>query len=461
MKPSLHSLASTALSRRTFLAGAAAGLGQAALASMSSGPARAARAKRVIHLYMAGGPSHLETFDEKPELARLDGQPMPESYTGGQQLAQLQGQALKCLGPRFPFRAFGESGQRICELFPRLGAVIDEFCILNSLETDQINHDPAHTLFNTGTTLPGRPSMGSWVHYGLGSMNEDLPAFVVLSSIGKGGQSQPIAARQWHSGFLPSRYQGVELRSVGDPVLYVQNPPGVDRDLQQDVVEVIKELNGERARITNDPEALTRIAQYELAFRMQAAVPELVDLSDEPQEVLDLYGTQGRDGSYASNCLMARRMAERGVRFIQVYHRGWDHHGAVKRSMEITAAEVDRASAALVTDLKRRGLLEDTLILFGGEFGRTPMGQGTGRDHHIRGFSYLMAGAGIPGGRRYGATDPLGYAAVEDVVHVRDLHATVLHLLGLDHEKLTYDFRGLDLRLTGVEPARVLRDVIS
>ena len=470
MRPLLHASLLNGLSRRTFLTGAAAGLGQAALASLSAGAQQGAgsirlpglpRAKRVIHLYMAGGPSHLETFDEKPELAKLDGEPMPESYTGGQQLAQLQGRALRCLGPRFPFQAFGESGLRICEKFPRLGGVIDEFCILNSLETDQINHDPAHTLFNTGTTLPGRPSMGSWIHYGLGSMNENLPAFVVLSSIGKGGQSQPIAARQWHSGFLPSRFQGVELRSVGDPVLYVQNPAGVDRAGQGDVVEAIAKLNGARAARSGDPEAAARTAQYELAFRMQAAVPELVDLSGEPQEVLDLYGTEGRDGSYASNCLMARRMAERGVRFIQVYHRGWDHHGGVQRSMEITAREVDQASAALVTDLKRCGLLEDTLILFGGEFGRTPMGQGDGRDHHIRGFSYLMAGAGIPGGRRYGATDPLGYAAVEDVVHVRDLHATVLHLLGLDHQRLTYDFRGLDLRLTGVEPARVLHDVIS
>lgn len=450
-----------ALSRRTFLGGAAAGLGQAALASLGTPATMAPRAKRVIHLYMAGGPSHLETFDEKPELAKLDGEPMPESFTGGQQLAQLQGRELRCLGPRFAFKAFGESGQRLCEKFPRLGSVIDEFCILNSLHTDQINHDPAHTLFNTGSTLAGRPSMGSWINYGLGSLNEDLPAFVVLTSVGKGGQSQPIAARQWHSGFLPSRFQGVELRSTGDPVLYVGNPAGVDRARQRDVVEAIGALNADQYASSLDPEALTRIAQYELAFRMQASVPELVDLSAEPQEVLDLYGTEGGDGSYASNCLLARRLAERGVRFIQVYHRAWDHHGAVQRSIEITAEEVDRASAALLTDLKRRGLLEDTLVLFGGEFGRTPMGQGDGRDHHIKGFSYLMGGAGIPGGTRYGATDPLGYAAVEDVVHVRDLHATILHLLGLDHERLTYDFRGLDLRLTGVEPARILTDVIG
>ncbi|MFT5733720.1 MAG: hypothetical protein ACJA2W_002068 [Planctomycetota bacterium] len=450
-----------ALSRRTFLGGAAAGLGQAALASLSAPAPVAPRAKRVIHLYMAGGPSHLETFDEKPELAKLDGQPMPESFTNGQQLAQLQGQQLRCLGPRFAFKAFGQSGQRLCEKFPKLGSVVDDLCIVNSLETDQINHDPAHTLFNTGSTQAGRPSMGSWVHYGLGSLNENLPAFVVLTSVGKGGQSQPIAARQWHSGFLPSRFQGVELRSVGDPVLYVGNPEGVDRERQRDVVRAIGALNADQHRRSLDPEALTRIAQYELAFRMQASVPELVDLANEPREVLDLYGTEGGDGSFAGNCLLARRLAERGVRFIQVYHRGWDHHGAVKKSIEITAREVDQAAAALLTDLKRRGLLEDTLVLFGGEFGRTPMGQGDGRDHHIKGFSYLMAGAGIPGGTRYGATDPLGYAAVENKVHVRDLHATILHLLGLDHERLTYDFRGLDLRLTGVEAARVLKDVIG
>lgn len=454
------------LARRAFLGGAAAGLGQVALASLRSQDppyltTRAPRAKRVIHLYMAGGPSHFETFDEKPELAKLDGEPMPESYTSGQQLAQLQGQELRCLGPRFAFENFGESGQRICEKFPHLGSVVDDLCIINSMQTDQINHDPAHTLFNTGTTLAGRPSMGSWVHYGLGTLSEDLPAYVVLTSVGKGGQSQPIAARQWHSGFLPSRYQGVELRSTGDPVLYVSNPDGVDRERQADVVSAVQRLNAEQHELEGDPEALTRIAQYELAFKMQASVPNLVDLSGESAATLERYGTRGGDGSFASNCLLARRLAERGVRFIQVYHRAWDHHGAVERSMEITAEEVDRASAALIADLKERGLLEDTLVLWGGEFGRTPMGQGDGRDHHIKGFSYALAGAGIPGGTRYGATDDLGYAAVEDVVHVRDLHATVLHLLGLDHERLTYDFRGLSQRLTGVEAAHVLRGVIG
>ena len=273
--------------RRAFLGGAAAGLGRIAFASLGSsgGAARIAsppKVKRVVHLYMAGGPSHLETFDEKPELARLDGQPMPESFTKGQQLAQLQGQELRCLGPRFGFRSFGASGQRVCERFPRLGSVVDELCIVNSMQTDQINHDPAHTLFNTGTTLPGRPSMGSWVHYGLGAMNEDLPAYVVLTSVGKGGQAQPIAARQWHSGFLPSRYQGVELRSQGDPVLYVGNPPGVDRPMQGEVVDAINAMNALHGRSVNDPEIATRTAQNKMAYRMQSSIPKLVDFSDEP-----------------------------------------------------------------------------------------------------------------------------------------------------------------------------------
>ncbi|MFT5288233.1 MAG: hypothetical protein ACI8QC_002453 [Planctomycetota bacterium] len=461
MQPGLHTMAA---SRRAFLSGSAVGLGHMALASLGSpallggGAHFAPKAKRVIHLYMAGGPSHLETFDDKPALAALDGKPMPESFTRGQQLAQLQGRALNCFAPRFPFRSFGESGLRICEKFPHIGALADKLCIVNSMRTDQINHDPAHTLFNTGTTLPGRPSMGSWINYGLGSLTQNLPAFVVLASVGRGGQAQPIAARQWHSGFLPSRFQGVELRSTGDPVLYVSNPPGVDRKRQREVVDAVQALNGEYLERSRDAEARTRIAQYELAFRMQASVPELVDLSSEPRSIRELYGTEGGDGSFASNCLMARRMAERGVRFIQVYHRAWDHHGGIKRSIELTAEEVDRASAALILDLEQRGMLEDTLVLWGGEFGRTPMAQGDGRDHHIKGFSYMLAGGGIQGGMCYGKTDELGYAAVEDVVHVRDLHATILNLLGIDHERLTHEYRGLDLRLTGVEPARVMRE---
>ena len=419
------------------------------------------RAKRVIHLYMAGGPSHLETFDYKPKLAELDGQPMPNSFTRGQPIAQLQGQQLRCLAPQFPFARFGKSGQEISTRFPHIGSIADDISIIRSMQTDQINHDPAHTLFNTGSSIPGRPSMGSWLTYGLGSESSDLPGFVVLASVGKGGQAQPIAARQWSSGFLPGRFQGVEFRGEGDPVLYVKNPNGVTRSQQREAVDTIAKLNQIHDGVVGDPEIATRIAQFEMAFRMQASVPELSDLSGEPQEVLDLYGVAGQDGSFASNCLLARRLAERGVRFVQVYHRGWDHHGAVKRSIDITAGEVDRATAALISDLKRRGMLDDTLVLWGGEFGRTPMAQGSGRDHHIRGFSYFLAGGGVLGGSCHGATDELGYHAVEDVVQVRDLHATILHLLGIDHERLNQRFQGLDMRLTGVESARAIRQIIS
>ncbi|MEC7726881.1 MAG: DUF1501 domain-containing protein, partial [Planctomycetota bacterium] len=348
-----------ALTRRCFLGGGITGLGAiAARQLLGEGRAprepgrydgvvsprhHAPRVKRVIHLYMAGGPSHLETLDHKPKLRELHGQPMPESFTKGQPIAQLQGQRLTCLGPQHPFARFGQSGQEICARFPHIGAVADELAIIRSMKTDQINHDPAHTLFNTGSTQPGRPSMGSWVTYGLGSECDDLPGFVVLTSVGKGGQAQPIAARQWSAGSLPSRFQGVEFRSQGDPVLYVQNPAGVSRAQQREAVEAIAALNRLHDQDAHDPEIATRIAQFEMAFRMQASVPELADLGTEPQEVLDLYGAQGQDGSFASNCLLARRLAERGVRFVQVYHRAWDHHGGVKRAIDITADEVDQA----------------------------------------------------------------------------------------------------------------------
>jgi hypothetical protein len=421
----------------------------------------APRAKRIIHLYMAGGPSHLETFDHKPELAKRDGQPMPESFTKGQQIAQLQGQKLNCFAPQYPFMQYGQTGLSICSQFPKIGSRADDLCIIRSMQTDQINHDPAHTLFNTGSAVPGRPSMGSWLTYGLGDSTRDLPSFVVLTSIGKGGQAQPIAARQWASGFLPSRFQGVEFRSKGDPVLYVSNPPGIDRSRQFDAIEAVRELNRMHHDVFDDPEALTRIAQYELAYRMQMSVPELVDTSSEPREVLDMYGTEGRDGTFAGNCLLARRLAERGVRFIQVYHRAWDHHGGIKKAIEITAGEVDRATWALVTDLKQRGMLEDTLILFGGEFGRTPMAQGNGRDHHIKGYSYMLAGGGVKGGIAYGATDELGYNAVDNIVHIRHLHATIMHLMGIDHKRLSYKFQGLDVKLTGVEEAHVIGEILA
>ena len=417
------------------------------------------KVKRVIHLCMAGGPSHLETFDHKPVLAELDGKPMPDSITNGQPIAQLQGRELKILGPQHPFTPRGESGLMVSSVFKHIGSMADEICVVKSLHTEQINHDPAHTFFNTGTAISGRPSMGSWVLYGLGSQSRDLPGFIVLTSEG-GGQSQPISSRQWHSGFLPSRFQGVQMHSSGSPVHYVANPNGVGRNQQRQIVDAISQINAIRNQQLQDPEIATRLAAYEMAFRMQASVPELTDMSDETQQTLDQYGCVPGDGSFASNCLLARRLAERGVRFIQLYHRGWDHHGGVKNGVATTAKLVDQATAALMSDLKQRGMLDETLIVWGGEFGRTPMAQGSGRDHHIKGFSMWLAGGGIRGGTSYGETDEFGYNAVENKVHVRDFHATMLHLLGIDHTRLTFKFQGLDFRLTGVEEARVVDPIL-
>lgn len=411
----------------------------------------AAKAKRVIFLYQAGGPSHLETFDYKPQLAKLDGKPMPESLTKGQQIAQLQGKELVCFGPQHKFKPFGKNGEQLCELFPHIGGIVDDLCIVRSMTTEQINHDPAHTIMNTGSIIPGRPSMGSWLLYGLGAEAENLPGFVVLVSNGKGGQMQPIAARQWSAGLLPSKFQGVKFNSIGDPVLYINNPPGVNPKLQGQSINAVNAMNKLGYDALKDPEILTRVAQYELAFKMQTSVPDLVDVSKEPKSVLDMYGANPGDGSFASNCLLARKLAERGVRFIQLYHRDWDHHGGVKSNMEFKAQETDRATAALIKDLKQRGMLEDTLVIWGGEFGRTPMSQGgDGRDHHIKGFTYLMAGGGIKPGISYGNTDDFGYAAQENVVTVHDFHATMLHVLGLDHKRLSVKFQGLDARLTGI-----------
>ena len=458
------------LTRRTFLGKTGAGIGSFALASLLSpdfgqaaAPAArskgllqtlhfAPKAKRVIYLTMAGGPSHLETLDYKPKLAAMHGQPMPESMTRGQQIAQLQGQKLLCHGPQFPFQKFGKSGAEISEIFPQIGGVADELCIIRSMTSDAINHDPAHMFMNTGSQIAGRPSMGAWVTYGLGSDSQDLPGFVVLTSLGRGGQNQPLAARQWASGFLPSRFQGVHLRGKGDPVLYLTNPPGVNRGQQQELIKTINSINAKHDALVDDPEIATRIAQYEMAFQMQASVPELTDVSGEPQSILDLYGCKPGDGSFASNCLLARRLAERGVRFIQLYHKDWDHHGGLKQGIAYKAEEVDRASAALIKDLKQRDMLKDTLVVWGGEFGRTPMSQGgDGRDHHNKGFSIWMAGGGIQPGTTYGATDELGYAAVENPVEVHDLHATMMRLLGIDHKKLSYRFQGRDFRLTDVK----------
>lgn len=465
-----------ALQRRTFLGRSGLGLGSAALSSLLGGDLAAApgeipkgvthfapKAKRVIFLCMAGGPSHLETFDYKPQLDALDGKAMPESFTKGQPIAQLQGKELKVLGHLSKFQKHGQSGQLISDYLPWTAKMADDIAVVRSMVTEQINHDPAHTFMNTGTAISGRPSMGAWTTYGLGSETEDLPGFVVLTSVG-GRNPQPIASRQWSAGFLPSKFQGVEFNSTGDPVHYVRNPKGVSDIQQSSLVNAISQLDQKRNHLVHDPEIDTRIAAYEMAYRMQTSVPELVDIGHEPQHVLDLYGATPGDGSYASNCLLARRLAERGTRFIHLYHRGWDHHGDLARYMDICCGLTDRPTWALLTDLKQRGLLDDTLVIWGGEFGRTPMFQGKGgpgRDHHIKGFSMWMAGGGIKSGISHGATDELGYNAVDNVVHVRDLHATMLHLLGLDHMRFSYPFQGLDMRLTGVEPARVVTELLA
>ncbi len=464
--PTTHALS---VNRRSFLTQSAYGLGGLALAHLQEklsaaatlakpdgwkGALKAAqfpvKAKRVIFLCMAGGPSQFETFDWKPELKALDGKPFPESFTKGQQIAQLQGQELKARGSITTFKKHGRAGTEVSDLFPHIASIADDICVIRSMQTEQINHDTAHAFMNTGSIIKGRPSMGSWLLYGLGSECDDLPGYIVLTSRGRTGL-QPISARQWSSGVLPSRFQGIQFQSRGDAVHYIGNPDGVCQSTQRQVVDEIKRLNGFLAEETVDPEIATRIAQYEMAFKMQTSVPELTDFSREPREMLELYGVkEPGDGSFASNCLLARRLAERGVRMIQLYHRAWDHHGQLVEGMKWGAEDVDKATAALITDLKQRGMLEDTLILWGGEFGRTPMGQGTGRDHHILGFSVFLAGGGVRAGTTYGATDELGYRAVENVVSVHDLHATMLALMGINHHRLNTKFQGLDVRLTGI-----------
>ncbi len=472
----MNFLTPSEISRRAFLSRSAQGLGAAALGSLLNPRSVHAatshgvlqnlplpqKAKRVIWLSMAGGPSHLETFDPKPILGEMNGKPMPESFTKGQQLAQLQGQPLMCFGPQHPFAKYGKNQIEICSLFPHIGSIMDDICLVRSMTTDAINHDPAHMFMNTGSQIAGRPSMGAWITYGLGSVAENLPGFVVLTSLGKGGQNQPIAARQWSSGFLPSKHQGVQLRAKGDPVLYLTNPPGISPAMQHGDIAAINAMNQQRDALVHDPEIATRIAQYELAFKMQTSVPDLMDLSKEGAKTFELYGCTPGDGSFASNCLLARRLAERGTRFIQLYHKDWDHHGGVKEGIALKALEVDRACMALITDLKQRSMLDDTLVVWAGEFGRTPMSQGgNGRDHHNKAMSIWLAGAGIKRGMVYGSTDDLGYAAVENVTTVHDLHATMLHQLGIQHEAFTFKFQGLDAKLTGVEGGKIIKDILA
>jgi len=458
--------------RRHFLSRSARGIGVAALysllgrssASLSrggglsvSGLHHAPRAKRVIQLYMAGGPSQFESFDNKPLLRERNGEKLPESLTKGVKLAFLQNSELKCMGSGFEFKRCGRSGQEISDLFPHIQTVADDICIVRTLETDQVNHDPAHTFMNTGTAIAGRPSFGSWLSYGLGNESEDLPSFVVMRS---GPDGQPISTVNWHSGFLPSKHQGVQFYSKGNPLHYVDSPPGAEGFSQGRTVDAISHLNRLRYAEVQDPEILTRISQYELAFRMQSSVPELADIQDEPESVRRLYGVEGADGSFAANCLMARRMVERGVRFVQLYHTGWDHHGNISKSMPKHARMVDRPVTALIKDLKSRGLLEDTLVIWGGEFGRTPMAQGSGRDHHTKSGAMFFAGGGVNAGTTYGETDEFGFGAAKNPFHVHDFHATVLHLLGIEHKRLTVRSQGRDFRLTDAH-GHVLKGLLA
>jgi hypothetical protein len=425
------------------------------------------RAKHIIFLFMAGAPSQIDLFDYKPTLQRYDGQPCPESLIQGERFAFIKGRPI-LLGSPFKFSRHGQSGQEISELLPHIASIADDICIIRSLQTDQFNHAPAQIYMNTGHQLPGRPSMGAWLTYGLGTENRDLPGFVVLIS----GANRPDGGHAcWSSGFLPTVYQGVEFRSKGDPVLYVSNPEGIDADTRRATVEAIRDLNQMKLESVGDPEIETRINAYELAYRMQTSVPELMDISKEPEHIHQLYGTTPGKPSFANNCLLARRLVERGVRFVQLYHRGWDHHGtsegdSISKALPRLCSEVDRASAALIIDLKQRGLLDETLVIWGGEFGRTPMKEGRGgstymgRDHHPRAFTIWMAGGGVKPGITYGTTDELGYHVVENPVHVHDLHATILHLMGIDHTRLTYWYQGRNFRLTDVA-GRVIEDIIG
>jgi hypothetical protein len=476
------------ITRRHFFGRSAFGLGTAALAQLLAQdldaqdgsqsftkdagalpglPHFAPKAKRVIYLFQSGGPSHLDLFDYKPQVTKVSGTDLPESIRGGQRLTSMtSGQSSFPVVPSlFKFAQHGKSGAWVSDLMPHTAKAVDNLCFIKSMHTDQINHDPAVTFAQTGFQLAGRPSMGSWVTYGLGSENRDLPAFLVMISIG--GNDQPLYDRLWGSGFLPGRYQGVKLRSVGDPVLYISDPDGFDREQRRRFLDDLDKLDQSSLENYNDPEISTRIAQYEMAFRMQTSVPELTDLSNEPASTFELYGEDARKpGTFASNCLMARRLAERGVRFIQLYHRGWDHHTNLPSLIGVQAKLVDQASAGLVQDLKQRGLLDDTLVVWGGEFGRTVYCQGKltsdnyGRDHHGRCFTMWTAGGGVKPGLSYGETDDFGYNTAKSPVHIHDLNATIMNQLGIDHKRLTYKYQGRDFRLTDVG-GEVVKDILT
>lgn len=470
------------MTRRHFLGSTTTAVGTAALATLLQRDSAAAaqvglpnlphfrgKAKHIIYLFQSGGPSHLETLDYKPRLRQLHGAELPDSIRQGQRLTGMtSGQrSFPVIAPRFAFHRHGKNGVWLSELLPYTGRVVDDICLIRSMHTEAVNHDPAITYIQTGSQQPGRPSLGAWASYGLGSPAQDLPAFVVMISHGSGADSnQGLLDRLWGSGFLPSSHQGVKLRGSGDPVLYLSDPPGIDRDLRRRMLDRLAQLNELQHQQSGDPEIATRIGQYELAFRMQASIPELTNFANEPAALLDLYGPDARrPGSFAANCLLARRLVERGVRFVQLYHRGWDNHGALPVNIPKQCRDIDQAQAALILDLKQRGLLDETLIVWAGEFGRTVYGQGGlqdnyGRDHHGRCFSIWLAGGGIKPGFVLGETDDYGYNVIRDPVHVHDLNATILHCLGIDHERLTFRFQGRDYRLTDVH-GNVVREILA
>jgi Protein of unknown function (DUF1501) len=464
------------MTRRQLFGRASAGIGTAALASLLgegralAAPHFAPKAKRVIYLFMHGGPSQLDLFDHKPGLQKLHGQEFPASVLGDQRLTGMtSGQKSKPVtASMFRFQQHGQSGAWMSELLPHMGRVADEMCIIRSMHTEAINHDPGVTLLQTGHQQPGRPSFGAWASYGLGSENASLPAFVVLISRGSAARpADPLYARLWGSGFLPSSHQGVSFRSSGDPVLYLSNPPGLSAATRRDELDVIQALNRRRLAQQLDPEIETRISQYEMAYRMQSSVPDLISLKNESAATFEAYGPQSRvPGTFAANCLLARRMAESGVRFIQLYHRGWDQHYNLPSDLRLQCGDIDQPCAALISDLKQRGLLDDTLIIWGGEFGRTTYSQGKleptnyGRDHHGRCFTLWLAGGGVKPGLQYGETDDFCFNIARDPVHVHDLNATLLHLLGIDHERLTYRAEGRDFRLTDVH-GHVLKGLLA
>ncbi len=472
------------VSRRAFLGRGALGLGTAALAGLLgreglaampaaglAGPHLAPRAKRVIYLFQNGAPTHVDLFDYKPRLAQLHGQTVPDEYIAGRRFSTMTGKAdgKKLLGPVEPFRQHGRSGAWVSRFLPHTAQIVDELCFVKSLHTDAVNHAPGISLLLSGSQIPGRPTLGAWLAYGLGSDAESLPAYVVMTSVTRNTScGQIFYDFYWGSGFLPSRYQGVKFRGGGEPVLYLENPDGVRRESRRAQLDDLARLNELKRRECGDPEITTRVAQYEMAFRMQASVPDLTDLSKEPASVFELYGPEARQpGTYAYNCLMARRLVERGVRCVQLMHAGWDQHNSITTELYNQCRDTDRPSAALVIDLKQRGLLDDTLVIWGGEFGRTPFIQGSledrvrwGRDHHPYAFTAWMAGGGVQPGLTYGETDDLGMNVVRDPVHVHDFQATILHLLGIDHERLTYRFQGRDFRLTDVH-GDVVRGVLA